>query len=36
VAAGYAFARELFWPQIGERLAATYSDWVEARATSPS
>ena len=36
VAAGYAFARQLFWPRIGEQLAATYSDWVEARATKPS
>lgn len=36
VDAGYEYARGLFWPRIGERLAATYSQWAEARATSPS
>jgi glycosyltransferase involved in cell wall biosynthesis len=36
VSAGFAYARELFWPSIGERLASTYEEWVEARATSPS
>ncbi len=36
VDAGYDYARELFWPRIGERLAGAYSEWAEARATSPS
>jgi polysaccharide biosynthesis protein PslH len=29
VAAGYDFAREYFWPRIGERLAAAYSEWAD-------
>jgi glycosyltransferase involved in cell wall biosynthesis len=42
VAAGYEYARGLFWPAIGEGLAAAYEGWVEGgpprseRATSPS
>jgi hypothetical protein len=36
VTAGYDFARDLFWPRLGERLATAYSGWAEARATSPS
>jgi polysaccharide biosynthesis protein PslH len=39
VAAGYEYARGLFWPDIGERLARTYEGWADsrsARATRPS
>jgi glycosyltransferase involved in cell wall biosynthesis len=29
VAAGYDFAREYFWPRIGERLAGAYAEWAD-------
>ena len=29
VEAGHAFARDYFWPRIGDRLASTYETWAE-------
>jgi glycosyltransferase involved in cell wall biosynthesis len=34
VAAGYAFARDYFWPRIGERMAAAYEGWAEEAASA--
>jgi glycosyltransferase involved in cell wall biosynthesis len=34
VSAGHAFARDYFWPRIGERMAADYTRWAEAAAAT--
>jgi glycosyltransferase involved in cell wall biosynthesis len=36
VGAGYAFARDYFWPRIGERMASSYERWAEAGASAAS
>ncbi len=33
VAAGYAFARDYFWPRIGERMVGAYEGWAEEAAS---
>jgi len=35
IEAGYAFARDHFWPRIGDRLAATYERWADEASAGP-